>query len=313
MMNAIFSGVHSEAATNRSPSFSRSSSSVTTTISPCAKAAIAASTRLLSVGHCWSQAVGLCGQVGAARRALADLTAMAQIVIGQHACQHGFADRHRADADARIVAALGRDLGVAAVFVDGLARVQDRRRRLDRKARHDRLAGGNAAENAAGMVGQKERLAVIAHAHLVGILFAAERRRGETVADLDALHRIDAHQRGGNVGIELAVNRRAEARRHAFRHHLDHRADRRAGLAHAVEITPHRLRLLGVRTEERIVADLVPVPAAAIDLVRAHLHQRGAHDHARARSCARWRRPRRAPRSRAPRRGRRRDNRARRI
>ena len=46
MMKAIFSGVHSEAATNRSPSFSRSSSSVTTTISPLAKALMAASTLL---------------------------------------------------------------------------------------------------------------------------------------------------------------------------------------------------------------------------------------------------------------------------
>ncbi len=45
MMNAIFSGVQSDAATNRSPSFSRSSSSVTTTISPLAKAATTASTR----------------------------------------------------------------------------------------------------------------------------------------------------------------------------------------------------------------------------------------------------------------------------
>src|SRR3954452_5179263 len=38
MMNAIFSVVHNEAATIRSPSPSRSSSSVTTTISPLAKA-----------------------------------------------------------------------------------------------------------------------------------------------------------------------------------------------------------------------------------------------------------------------------------
>ena len=45
MMKAIFSGVQSEAATNRSPSFSRSSSSVTTTISPWAKAASTSSTR----------------------------------------------------------------------------------------------------------------------------------------------------------------------------------------------------------------------------------------------------------------------------
>ncbi len=44
MMKAIFSGVHSEAATIRSPSFSRSSSSVTTTISPLAKASTASVT-----------------------------------------------------------------------------------------------------------------------------------------------------------------------------------------------------------------------------------------------------------------------------
>ena len=41
MMKAIFSGVQSEAATMRSPSFSRSSSSVTMTISPRAKASMA--------------------------------------------------------------------------------------------------------------------------------------------------------------------------------------------------------------------------------------------------------------------------------
>ncbi len=46
MMNAIFSGVHRLAATNRSPSFSRSSSSATMTISPRAKAAMAVLT-------CW--------------------------------------------------------------------------------------------------------------------------------------------------------------------------------------------------------------------------------------------------------------------
>ena len=45
MMNAIFSGVHIDAAMKRSPSFSRSSSSVTTTSSPRAKAAMTASTR----------------------------------------------------------------------------------------------------------------------------------------------------------------------------------------------------------------------------------------------------------------------------
>ena len=43
-------------------------------------------------------------------------------MVGQHAGDHRFADRHGADADARVVAALGDDLGLVAVAVDGPAR-----------------------------------------------------------------------------------------------------------------------------------------------------------------------------------------------
>src|SRR5208283_3255815 len=128
-------------------------------------------------------------------RRLADLAAMTQIMIGDDACHHGFADRHGADADTRIVAPFSRYFGLAAVAVDGAPRRQDRRRGLDRETRDHRLAGGNAAEDAAGIVGEKDRLAVIAHAHLVAVLFTRQLRGTEAGADLDALHRIDAHQR----------------------------------------------------------------------------------------------------------------------
>ena len=50
------------------------------------------------------------------------------------------------------------------------------------------------------MVGQK-LAAVIADAHLVGILLAGERGRGEAVADLDALDGVDPHQRRGDIGV----------------------------------------------------------------------------------------------------------------
>src|SRR5690606_24969690 len=40
------------------------------------------------------------------------------------------------------------------------------------------------------------------------------------------------------------------------------------------------LRHVAVRAEERILVDRVPVPAAAVDLVRPHLHEGGAHAHA---------------------------------
>ena len=52
-------------------------------------------------------------------RRLADLAALAQIVIGDDARHHGFANRHRPDADARVVAAGGGNVGLVAVAVDG--------------------------------------------------------------------------------------------------------------------------------------------------------------------------------------------------
>ena len=55
-------------------------------------------------------------------------------------------------------------------------RRQDRARRLDREAHDDVLPGRDAAEDAAGVVGQERDLAV-PHAHLVGILLAAKARR----------------------------------------------------------------------------------------------------------------------------------------
>ena len=71
------------------------------------------------------------------------------------------------------------------------------------------------------------------------------------------------HQRGGEVGIELAVDRRAEPGRHAFGHDLDHRADGRAGLAHAVEIVARRTAPPSASGQKNgLRRDLVPVPVA---------------------------------------------------
>ena len=201
-------------------------------------------------------------------------------MIGDDACHHRLADRHGADADAGIVPALGDDLGLVAVAVDGAARVQDRGGRLHGKARDHRLAGGNPAEDAAGVVRQKPGPAVVAHAHLVGILLAGERGGRKSRADLDALDGIDPHQCRRKIAVELAVDRRAEAGRHAFGDDLDDGADRRAALAHLVEIIGIERGLRGIGTEERIALDLGPVPARAVDGMRSHLHQRAAHDHA---------------------------------
>src|SRR5215831_2760282 len=345
MMKAIFSAVHLAAATNRSPSFSRSSSSATTTISPRPKAAATSSMRSWDsrgvIGDCpVGFHIPLEGEVGPRsgpggggsgttssaphvsprchptpdclrqsdppppgeggrmrstvetligsrlrslkrpRWAFAHLSAMAQIVIGEHARHHGLADRHRPDADARVMAAAGGDLRLAAVAVDGAARRQDRRCRFDGETRHDRLAGGDAAQNPARIVGEETRLAVSADPHLVGVVLAGQGGRRKAGADLDALHGIDGHQRGGDIAVELAVDRRPEARRHALGDHLDDGADRGALPANAVEIGLEKLGHRGVRTEERVARNLVPIPFGAVDPVRPHGNERGPHRHA---------------------------------
>src|SRR4051794_31460415 len=82
---------------------------------------------------------------------LADLAAMAEEMIRQHAGHHRFTDRDRANADARIVTPLGHDVGIGPVAIHGTARGEDRRRWFYRETRHHRLPGGDAAQNAAGM------------------------------------------------------------------------------------------------------------------------------------------------------------------
>ena len=189
---------------------------------------------------------------------------MAQRLVGQHAGHHGFAHRHGADADAGVVAALGDDLGFRAGLVDGLARRQDGRGRLDREARHDRLAGGDAAQDAAGMVGQEHRLAVIAHAHLVGILLAGQGGGGEAVADLHALDGVDAHQRAGQFGVQLAIDRRAQPGGNALGHHFDDGADGGAVLADAFQIAlPRPATALASGQKKGLFVHCVPVDQLA--------------------------------------------------
>jgi len=50
---------------------------------------------------------------------------MTQIMVREDARHHGFADRYRPDADAWVMTALGDDVGVVAVAVDGFAWLQN--------------------------------------------------------------------------------------------------------------------------------------------------------------------------------------------
>jgi hypothetical protein len=50
---------------------------------------------------------------------------MPQKMIRQHARRHGLSNRHRADADTGVMAALCRDVGVGTLAIDGAARRQN--------------------------------------------------------------------------------------------------------------------------------------------------------------------------------------------
>src|SRR5271166_2208014 len=205
------------------------------------------------------------------------LPPVAQKRVRQHAGHHRLADRNGADPNARVVAAFGDDLRILEVAGDRAAGREDRGCRLDSETGDDRLPGRDAAENAARVVGEKSRPPVFAPAHLVRVPFAGEFCRSEAVADLDPLDGVDPHQRSGKFRIELAVDRRAPACRDALSDNLNDRADRGARLADIVEIVRKSRGGGGVRTEERVPADLVPIPARPVDPQFSDLHQRPAN------------------------------------
>ena len=120
---------------------------------------------------------------------------------------------------------------------DRPARRQDRRGRLDREAHDDVLPGGDAAEDPARMVRREDR----ARPGPCGSRRRSRSRsappRAMPVADLDPLDRVDRHHRRGEVGVELAVDRRAEPRRARPSATTSITAPTRiAGLAQLVEI-----------------------------------------------------------------------------
>src|SRR4029077_12879569 len=78
---------------------------------------------------------------------LSDLPAVTQIVIGKHARDHGFANRHGANTDAGVVTALGDDVGIRSISIYGPPGRQDGGSGLNRKPTDNRLSRGNTAEN----------------------------------------------------------------------------------------------------------------------------------------------------------------------
>ncbi len=69
------------------------------------------------------------------------LGAVAEEVVGEDAGEHGFADGHGADADARVVAAFGGEVDFLAHFVNGADGGEDGAGGFDGEAGNNGLAG----------------------------------------------------------------------------------------------------------------------------------------------------------------------------
>jgi hypothetical protein len=73
------------------------------------------------------------------------LSAVAEEMIGENNGEHGFADGNGANADARIMPALRRNIGVLPLHVDGLAFGENGGCGLHGEARDDFLPCGDTA------------------------------------------------------------------------------------------------------------------------------------------------------------------------
>ena len=154
---------------------------------------------------------------GLGQRVAAELL---QYGAGQYQRHHRL-DHHAGGGHRTHVGALVDRHGfVAGGHVHGGQCARHGRDRLHRRADPQRLAVGHAALETAGAVGGAHD-AVRAGVHLVVGQAAAAPRGLETVADLDALDRLDAHHRGGELTVEAVVtagerpepDRQSDARR----------------------------------------------------------------------------------------------------
>ena len=181
--------------------------------------------------------------------------------------------------------------------------LRHRRERLHRRAQPDRLARAHPALDAAGARGLARRCVPPREHDLVVRPRARPGGRGEPVPDLDALHRLDAHERERQPRVELAVvvHVGAEPRRRAVRHAP--RTPRRACRASvgAGRSRPPSARRGRVEAPDRASASIASrSPGAgtadrAGDLHRAdphHVRKRPRCRAPRGTPCSRYRRPR---------------------
>ena len=128
--------------------------------------------------------------------------AMSQVVVHQHDREHRLPDRHRPQSHAWIMPPGGGDLHGQAFQVDGAAGDLDARGGFEGHMRDDVLTGGYSAQYAAGIVAQETL-----RREFIAVLAALLAGRACSGTDFHRLHRVDAHHRAGDIGIQALEHR----------------------------------------------------------------------------------------------------------
>src|SRR5210317_2148755 len=144
------------------------------------------------------------------------LPTLAQIMIHDDQRQLRLRNRGRAQSDAWVVTTLGQNLYLITLNIHGSAGSRNARSRFQRNTDYQVLAGRDAAEHPARVVGQKP-----VGSDFVAMLRALLRYTRKTGAYFDTLDRVDIHHRVRNIGIEAIKYRLAQSGWHAcrYRHH----------------------------------------------------------------------------------------------
>ncbi len=148
---------------------------------------------------------------------------------------------------------LGNHLDRLAIDGNGTAWYGDAGSRFECNVRHNRLARRNTTQNATGMVAQESF-----RRHFIAVLGTTLGHTGKTVTNLYTFHRIDAHQRVGQFGIQTVKNRLAQTRQYALGHNRDFRTDRILITTQLVHISFQLGHFICTGAKECVVIDLIP-------------------------------------------------------
>ena len=143
----------------------------------------------------------LFGNIGRIDNYVGILCAMAQGVVDKHEREHGFGDGGGAQTDAGVVPAVRSEFDGVAVDVDAAARSGDGTGGFDGDVDVNVLPSADAAEDAAGVVGQEAL-----RGEFVAVFATAVDDAAEACSDFHAFDGVDAHHGVGDFGIEAVEN-----------------------------------------------------------------------------------------------------------